>query len=147
MKLLKYAPQFFDSPPSTKVKVTQSCLTLCNPTECSPAGCSVHGILQARTVEWVAITLSRGIFPSQGSNLGLWECRQILYHLSHQGSPRVETKYLPQGCELNAVSYFFGYNVTKVIVCEGHNRNQGFLQRKHTDGQQAHAKMFHITNP
>ena len=35
--------------------VTQSCLTLCNPMECSPPVSSVHGILQARILEWVAI--------------------------------------------------------------------------------------------
>ena len=34
-----------------------SCLTLCNPMDCSPPGSSVHGILQARTLEWVAISL------------------------------------------------------------------------------------------
>ena len=33
---------------------------LCNPTDCSPPGSSVHGILQARTLEWVAIPFSRG---------------------------------------------------------------------------------------
>ena len=44
--------------PRTYVKVTQSCLTLCNPME--PPGSSVHGILQARTLEWVAIPFPRG---------------------------------------------------------------------------------------
>ena len=38
----------------------QSCLILCNSMDCSPPGSSVHGILQARTLEWVAITSSRG---------------------------------------------------------------------------------------
>ena len=38
-----------------KVKVTQSCPTLCNPMDCSPPGSSVYGILQARILEWVAI--------------------------------------------------------------------------------------------
>ena len=47
---------------------------------------SIHGIVQARTLEWIAILL-QGIFPSQGLNLDLQHCRQILYHLSHQGSP------------------------------------------------------------
>ena len=42
------------------VLVTQSCLTLCDPTDCSPPGSSVHGILQARTLEWIAISSSRG---------------------------------------------------------------------------------------
>ena len=40
--------------------VTQSCLTLCDPVDCSPPGSSVHGILQARVLEWVAIFFSRG---------------------------------------------------------------------------------------
>ena len=40
--------------------VTQSCPTLCDPIDCSPAGSSVHGILQARIWEWVAIPFSRG---------------------------------------------------------------------------------------
>ena len=39
---------------------TQSCLTLCNPLDCSPPGSSVHGILWARILEWVAMTSSRG---------------------------------------------------------------------------------------
>ena len=45
----------------TEVLVTQSCLTLCDPTmDCSPPGSSVHGILQARTLDWVAMPSSRG---------------------------------------------------------------------------------------
>ena len=41
-------------------EVTQSCPTLCDPMDCSPPGSSVHGILQARILEWVAISFSRG---------------------------------------------------------------------------------------
>ena len=51
------------------VKVTQSCLTLCDPTDYT-----VHGILQARILEWVAFPFSRGIFPAQESNWGLLHC-------------------------------------------------------------------------
>ena len=40
--------------------VTQSCLTLCNPMDCNPAGSSVHGILQARILEWIAVPFFRG---------------------------------------------------------------------------------------
>ena len=43
-----------------KVKVSQSCPTLCNLMDCSPPGSSVHGILQARTLEWVDVPFSRG---------------------------------------------------------------------------------------
>ena len=64
--------------------VTQSCPTLCDPLDYT-----VHGILQARILEWVSHSLLQGIFPAQGSNPGLLHCRQILYQLSHQGSLRI----------------------------------------------------------
>ena len=69
-----------------KVLVTQSCPTLCNPMDYSLPGFSVHGTLQARILEWVAISFSRGVFQIQTTNLGLLHCRQTLYHLSHQGA-------------------------------------------------------------
>ena len=67
--------------------VTQLCLTLCDPMDCCPPGPSVHGDSPGKHtgVGWHA--LLQGIFPTQGSNPGLLLCRQILYHLSHQGSP------------------------------------------------------------
>ena len=49
----------------------QSCLTLCDPMDCSPPGSSVHGILQARILEWVAIPFSRGSSGNQGMKLHL----------------------------------------------------------------------------
>ena len=52
------------------VKVTQLCLTLCD-----PMGYTVHRILQARILEWVASILLQGIFPSQGLKPGLPHCR------------------------------------------------------------------------
>ena len=60
--------------------VFKSCPTLHNPMDYSPAGSSVHGILQARIVEWVAISFSRGSFWPRD-----WTCvscigRQILYY-------------------------------------------------------------------
>ena len=100
-----------------KLKVAQSCPTLCNPMDNR-----VHGILQARILEWVTVPFSRGssqprssalqvdslpaeppgkpkntgagslsllqrIFPTQESNQGLLNYRQILYQLSYQRSP------------------------------------------------------------
>ena len=41
---------------NVKVLVTQLCLTLCDPMHCSPPGSSIHGIFQARILEWVAIS-------------------------------------------------------------------------------------------
>ena len=65
-----------------KVLVTQSSLTLHDPMD-FVSGSSVHGILQVRLLEWVAVPFSRGIFSTQGLNPGLLHCRQILYLLSH----------------------------------------------------------------
>ena len=45
--------------------VAQSCLTLCDPMDCSPSGSSVHGILQARRVEWFAISFSTLLFNAR----------------------------------------------------------------------------------
>ena len=59
-------------------EVAQLCPTFCDPVDCSPLGSSVHVNLQARILEWVAISFSRGIFPTQGSNPGLPYCRQRL---------------------------------------------------------------------
>ena len=68
-----------------KVLVAKLCLTLCDPMDGSS---SVHGILQARNTEVGSHSLLQGIFPTQGSNPGLLLCRQIPYHLSHQGGPK-----------------------------------------------------------
>ena len=70
-----------------KCVTAQSYLTLCDAMDCSLPGSSVHGILQARLLEWVAMPFSGGIFPTQGLNPGLPHCRRILYRLSHPGSP------------------------------------------------------------
>ena len=68
-------------------KSLQSCLTRCDPVDSSPPGSAIPGILQARILEWVTITFPR-IFPTQGLNPSILHCRQTLYHLSHQGSPK-----------------------------------------------------------
>ena len=76
------APAFPLHQHTLKVEVSQLCPTLCDPIDCtwnSPGqnnGVGCHSLLQ-------------GIFPNQGSNPGLLQCRQILYHLSHEGSPRI----------------------------------------------------------
>ena len=51
--------------------VAQACLTLCRPMDCSQTGSSVHGILQARILEWVAISFSRGGLLNTGIKLRL----------------------------------------------------------------------------
>ena len=60
--------------------VAQLCLTPCDPVTCRLPGSSVHGILQARILEWAAICFSRG-----SSNQGIKPGSPILQARSHQG--------------------------------------------------------------
>ena len=68
---------------------TQSCPTLCEPVDCSLPGSSVHSDSPGKNTRLGCHALLQGIFPTQGSNPGLPHCRWILYHRSHQGSPRI----------------------------------------------------------
>ena len=68
-----------------KALVTQSCLTLCNPIDCSSPGSTVHGIFQARILEWVASSFSR-------------ECTQLRDlpdPVIEPGSPALQADALP----------------------------------------------------
>ena len=66
--------------------VTQSCHTLCDPNDCSLPGFSVHGISQARTLEWVAIPFSReSSCPRDWTWVPWMAGRFFTYCLSHQG--------------------------------------------------------------
>ena len=69
-----------------KLLVAQSCPTLCNPLDCSPPSSSVHGILQARILEWVAIPFSRGSsWPRNGTQVSHIAGRFFTIW-AHQGS-------------------------------------------------------------
>ena len=63
-----------------KMKVILSCPTLCDPIDYT-----VLGVLWARILEWIALSLLQQIFPTQESNQGFLHCRRILYQLSYQG--------------------------------------------------------------
>ena len=69
------------------MKVAQSCLTLCDPVDCSPPGSSVHGDSPGMNTGVGCHVLLQGIFQTQELNLCLLHYGQILYYLSHQGSP------------------------------------------------------------
>ena len=73
-----------------RVSVTQSCLTLCDPMDCNPPGSFVHGILQARIPEWVAIPISGGsswprdwarVSSIEGRFFTIWVTREVLLAL------------------------------------------------------------------
>ena len=66
-----------------RAELLQSCLTLCNPMDCSPPGSSVHGVLQARVLDLVAMSSSRGSsWPRDQTRVSNFSClgRQVLYH-------------------------------------------------------------------
>ena len=72
--------------------VTKSCPNLCDPMDCSLPGSSVQGILQARILEWVAISFSRGSSqPRDWTGVSYVSCtgRQVLYHWCQLGSPGI----------------------------------------------------------
>ena len=69
--------------------VAQSCPTLCNLMDCSPPGSSVHGDSPGKNNGVGCYAFFQGNFLIQGLNPGLLHCKQILYCLSHQGSPRI----------------------------------------------------------
>ena len=71
-------------------EVAQSCPTLCHPVDCSPPGSSIHGVFQARILEWVSISLSRGssqprdwtqVFRLAGRRFNLWDTREARTYL------------------------------------------------------------------
>ena len=89
-----------------KVLVTQSCLTLCDPMDCSPSGSPVHANFQPRILEQVVIPSSRG--SSQPRD---WTCiscigRWILYYWATKEALRKDSSY--NSC---------GYNVIQIYVC------------------------------
>ena len=80
----------------------QSCPTLCDPMDCSPPGSSVHGILQARTPEWVAIP-SRGDLPNPGI-----EPRLILLPPEAPGKPKLTWQHcVNSGCMANSSIFLY----------------------------------------
>ena len=84
------------------VKLLQSCLTLCNPMNYSPPNSSVHGILQARILDWVAISYSRESSPPRDQTCISYISFIGRYALSHQHHReahfliyRASKRYLP----------------------------------------------------
>ena len=127
------------------------CLTLCNPMGYSSPGFSIHGILQARILEWGSHSLLQGIFQTQGTNLGLLHCRQILCCLSHRESPMLkyidldllwEALWFPHGLSqtflpgpLSSIFRTVTYHVIVVsllLSCSGYELLLGILSTQHS---------------
>ena len=100
---------------------TKSCLTLCDPMDCSPLGSTVHGISQARIQEWVAISFSTGSsLPSTS------ELQVDSLCLSHCGSPWGGTRTL----------FFIEWRGTKKPLDESESgERKSWLKAQHSENE------------
>ena len=80
-------PWILKSIPPSVVQSLNHVQLFCSPMDCTPTGSSVHGISQARMLDWVPIPILQGIFLDQGLNLRLLHWQVDSLPLSHQGSP------------------------------------------------------------
>ena len=87
-------------------------LTLCNPMACSLPGSSVHRYSPGKCTGVGCRALLQGIFPTQGLNPGVRHCRQILYRLSHQGSPKIIIFHFK-----SYTSFFFNVSEATRFMC------------------------------
>ena len=93
--------------------VAQSCLTLCDPMDCSPPGFSVRGISQARILEWVAISFSRGSSPPRDC-IDRWSQPKYQTHVSCIGSVFLTTETPQKTTACVADQIILKYYLSKV---------------------------------
>ena len=102
-----------------KVLVTWSCLTLCDPTDCSPPGFSVLGILKARKLQWIAVSYSMGVSWSrdqtrvsciEGRFFTSWASKGTQYIIKHVQS------YILNFWHLIVSSFFYLFSERKSNV-------------------------------
>jgi len=94
--------------PKWKVKATQTCPTLCEPWIVWPARFLCPRNSPGKNTGVGSHSLQQGIFLTQGSNLSLLHCRQILYYLNHQGDRKIVviTIYLGVGHWVDAIRWW-----------------------------------------
>ena len=116
--------------PRVCVWVTQSCLTLCDPTDCSPPGFFVHGILQARILEWVAIPFSER--SSQPRDRILVSCiagRFLTFWATGKSWKSASGQIKPHSKLINNEKAWESYKVKKpnVLNCSSYNLGGKFF--------------------
>ena len=111
-----------------KVLVVQSCLTLCNPMDCSLPGVSVHVILQARVLEWVAMP-SPGDLPDPGIEPGstivimLYIRSSDPVHLGTEICTLLPTSpYFPISTQTLATSFLLSFSMSLTFFVDSMNK-------------------------
>ena len=89
--------------------ITKLCPTLGDPIDYSPPGSSVHGISQARILEWVAISSSTGSSQFRGRTCVSCIARRILYHSATRAALCVEGQIFPSG-------FSFGSSIVSFVI-------------------------------
>ena len=90
-------------------KLLQSCPTLCDPMDCSPPGFSIHGILQARTLEWVAISFS---------NAWKWKVKvKSLSRVRPSATPWTAACQAPPSMGFSRQQYWSGMPLPSPLMC------------------------------
>ena len=114
---------------------TQSCPTLCDPKDCSPPGSSVHGILQAGILEWVAISFSRG-----SSHLRDWTQVSCVFYIAGECStaePPGKPKTCVSSVQFSSVAQSFLTLCNPIVSINSHRKlnGGGILQLTSTEGR------------
>ena len=92
-------------------EVAQSCLTLCHPMDCSLWGSSIHGIFQARVLEWVAIFFSRGSSLTHELNTGLQHGNRMILPSEPPGKHRKD-----RWKDINESNYVGPYRNQQIVL-------------------------------
>ena len=119
-------------------EVTQSCLTLCDPMDCSLQGSSVHGIFQARIQEWVVISFSRGSSQARdrtwvaciaGRRFTIWAPGKHFKMITKISLVTVSLKILNSYCQYFPHCAFYAHALfsLKLEVCTSYFKNYSLL--------------------
>ena len=122
-------------------EVAQSCSTLCDPMDCNLLGSSVHGIFQARVLEWVAISFSRGSFQSRdriwvsciaGRRFTVWSSREAWNTAPNLSEPSFPHLWNIIAC-LSHFSHVQLYAALWTVVCQV-PLSKGFSRQEYWSG-------------
>ena len=116
--------------------VTKCCPTLCDPVDCSPSGSSVHGLLQARILEWAAIRFSRGSSRPRDGTRVFWGLPDS--GMEPCGSPALQADSLPSEPPGKPVSYTGAELTPRVALVSGVRELDWFIHRHLSLLSQAH---------